>query len=621
MGVSERRRLLSCWKPHFLCSRKPLPTSLTSSASDTLSRSFAQKAQFCPAGRDMLILQTFLPTARKEWPLAWVHLGVNPSGGPLWSLGSTNRPFGKSQCPAPWTSKDGSQENAKGPERAYQASTKAEDGCVILPSIDLAAVEAVAQVWGRRAALLSPERRGSQVHLGVARSQEGRVGAQVQLEDLAVGADSVVGPERRGLQRLGAALPPAEVVALWEHFAELIDPRGGHHFVGGQCPHQGFCNHSEKAVEPLPVSNSPAPNFFNQTSQPESRGPRSPYPRRGATKEHTLASARAHTHTCALRVCLPAFPQPRFAPPSPSRDPDTQGPQQHLLLAPLFAPLPPPTRAPRAPAPPCSTRPRRVVPGGKRVPRARFLETPRSRNLRGCLGLADPGVPRVPAGPGSPSGRNRSPRLRPPVPLGHAPHHAAEGAPRWPYPAWGGSELPKTWWWRARAGRAAPSATWPPAWFHRGDPDRGGQPETPAAPPASPRSAASPPSRLPLSAPAAAAPQQPPEQQPRPRAGPSRHTASLRSLSHCFIALQPRSLRLAVGSLAPLPAPAQPSEALSLRPAQREEATRPSRNGANIATPGLASWGGEPAPRGRARPISWRRGPGSPSGALPAPSP
>lgn len=83
MGVSERRRLLSCWKPHFLCSRKPLPTSLTSSASDTLSRSFAQKAQFCPAGRDMLILQTFLPTARKEWPLAWVHLGVNPSGGPL----------------------------------------------------------------------------------------------------------------------------------------------------------------------------------------------------------------------------------------------------------------------------------------------------------------------------------------------------------------------------------------------------------------------------------------------------------------------------------------------------------------------------------------------------------
>lgn len=110
-----------------------------------------------------------------------------------------------------------------------------------------------------------------------------------------------------------------------------------------------------------------------------------------------------------------------------------------------------------------------------------------------------------------------------------------------------------------------------------------------------PRSSASPPSCPPLSAP----PQQPPEQQPRPRAGPSRHTASLRSLSRCFISLQPRSPRLALGSLARLPAPAPPSEALSLDPAPREEATRPSRNGANIATPGRAS-------AGRARP----QGPG-----------
>nr|XP_044612367.1 translation initiation factor IF-2-like [Equus asinus] len=61
----------------------------------------------------------------------------------------------------------------------------------------------------------------------------------------------------------------------------------------------------------------------------------------------------------------------------------------------------------------------------------------------------------------------------------------------------------------------------------------------------------------------------------------------------------PRSPRLALGSLARLPAPAPPSEALSLDPAPREEATRPSRNGANIATPGRAS-------AGRARP----QGPG-----------
>ena len=112
--------------------------------------------------------------------------------------------------------------------------------------------------------------------------------------------------------------------------------------------------------------------------------------------------------------------------------------------------------------------------------------------------------------------------------------------------------------------------------------------------PASPRSAASPPSRPPCSAPAAAAPQQPPEQQSRPRAGPSRHTASLRSLSRCFIALQPHSSRLALGSLAPLPALALPSDTFSLNPDQREEATQPSRNGANIATPGRANAGESP---------------------------
>lgn len=101
---------------------------------------------------------TSLSPCRKEWPLAWVHLGVNPSGGALWSPGSPNRAFRKSQCSAYWT---GSQENAQGAEGAYQASTEAEDGCVILASIDLAAVEAVAQVCGRRAALLRRVRRGA----------------------------------------------------------------------------------------------------------------------------------------------------------------------------------------------------------------------------------------------------------------------------------------------------------------------------------------------------------------------------------------------------------------------------------------------------------------------------
>lgn len=53
--------------------------------------------------------------------------------------------------------------------------------------------------------------------------------------------------------------------------------------------------------------------------------------------------------------------------------------------------------------------------------RARFLETPHSRNLRGCFGLTDPGVPRAPAGLRSPKGQSRSPRLRPPAPSGPRP--------------------------------------------------------------------------------------------------------------------------------------------------------------------------------------------------------
>lgn len=85
---------------------------------------------------------------------------------------------------------------------SHQASTEAEDRYVILPGIDLAPIEAVAQAGGHRPALLRPARGGSQVHLRVAFGQEGRVRAQVQLEQLPVGADSVVGPERRGLGRL-----------------------------------------------------------------------------------------------------------------------------------------------------------------------------------------------------------------------------------------------------------------------------------------------------------------------------------------------------------------------------------------------------------------------------------
>lgn len=97
----------------------------------------------------------------------------------------------------------------------------------------------------------------------------------------------------------------------------------------------------------------------------------------------------------------------------------------------LLPSLPPPIRALPANAPPCPTRPHRVVPGGSHVPRARFLETRRSRNLSGCWGLTNPGVPGAPAGPGSPNGQSRSlAHPRPPIPLGPRAPTSLLKAPR-----------------------------------------------------------------------------------------------------------------------------------------------------------------------------------------------
>lgn len=131
-------------------------------------------------------------------------------------------------------------------------------------------------------------------------------------------------------------------------------------------------------------------------------------------------------------------------------------------------------------------------------------------------------------------------------------------------------------------------------------------------------SAASPPFRPPLSALAAAASQQPPEKQPRPRAGPSRHTTSLRSLSRCFIALQPRSppARSPQPRSASCASTALRSTLLRLSSARGNHSTQQERCQYSHPRPGQR--GGEPAPRGRARPISGRRSPGSPSGAQPA---
>lgn len=117
--------------------------------------------------------------------------------------------------------------------QAYQSPTETEDSSVVLSRVDLATVETVAQVWGLRAEPTWSRHQGPQVHLRVACSQEGSIRAQIQLEELPIGSDSVVGPERRRLRHPGATFLPAEMPVLGKHVSELIDPHGGHHFVGG----------------------------------------------------------------------------------------------------------------------------------------------------------------------------------------------------------------------------------------------------------------------------------------------------------------------------------------------------------------------------------------------------
>lgn len=197
-----------------------------------------------------------------------------------------------------------------------------------------------------------------------------------------------------------------------------------------------------------------------------------------------MASARAHTHTCALWVWVSAFPHtPNLL--HPPQRPWHPRPWAAQLPLPSFSAAnscPTSARATLPPAPP----PR--GPEKESCPRSTIPRNPMQRQPLGMLGrMTDPGAWEPLQSQGSPMGwAVHSPNS---VRLSHSArsqHLAAEGASRWPYLAWGGSEPPKTWWWRARAGRAAPSATWPPAWFHQGDPNPGGQSQpagSPRAPP------------------------------------------------------------------------------------------------------------------------------------------
>lgn len=141
----------------------------------------------------------------------------------------------------------------------------------------------------------------------------------MELEELPVGADAVVGPARRGLRRLGAAPPAAEVAALREHFAQLGDPRGGHHLVGDQGPHQGFLPRveanfprpgdderelAEQPREPLAARMAPrGPRPLSSRLIARARGPRS------------LGGARTPPARAPLRASQrPALPPGPWAP-------------------------------------------------------------------------------------------------------------------------------------------------------------------------------------------------------------------------------------------------------------------------------------------------------------------
>lgn len=206
--------------------------------------------------------------------------------------------------------------------QAYQSSTETEDSSVVLSRVDLATVETVAQVWGLRAAPAWSRYRGPQVHLSVACSQEGRISAQVQLEELPVGADSVVGPERRRLRHPGATFLPAEMPVLGKHVSELIDPRGGHHFVGGQSLHQGFCNTQRNVYEAPTLSNPQALEPSIPTQGPQF------WSVSGARQIYT------HAHTWAPWACT-AFPRVLYALYRPCHPPPSAATS---LPAPLLFP-------------------------------------------------------------------------------------------------------------------------------------------------------------------------------------------------------------------------------------------------------------------------------------------
>lgn len=109
----------------------------------------------------------------------------------------------------------------------HQAGAQAEDGAVLALSIDVSLEETVSHVPG---VVSSSALRRAQVRHCVRRRDEGRVGAQVQVEALAERLDAVV----RAQVRVRAPAPAPVVPLLGERLAEIVQANRRYYFVRGQ---------------------------------------------------------------------------------------------------------------------------------------------------------------------------------------------------------------------------------------------------------------------------------------------------------------------------------------------------------------------------------------------------
>lgn len=107
---------------------------------------------------------------------------------------------------------------------AYQATTEAEDCCVCFLCINISSVEAVMQIGGKVTFC------GPQVYLCVLRSNEAGVSTQIQLENLPIGSEAIVGPERNGFSYC-TSFPPFEVVSVGKNLSKFIHSHGCHYFI------------------------------------------------------------------------------------------------------------------------------------------------------------------------------------------------------------------------------------------------------------------------------------------------------------------------------------------------------------------------------------------------------